>query len=161
MEVPAAQAPDSRAPGNTAQDPALPLGQVELPRGPGQRRCSCHGAPQPCRSAPTALRSIQASADWETVVVTVGADSSTGDLATTSVVVPPGVTWMERGCQGTGVSQDKQLPLSHAPGRGWGSSPRSTYLRISTAGPSPRRPAGRTGEQQVLNRAALESSRGS
>ena len=36
--------------------------------------------------------SIKASADWETVVVTVGADSRGGNLAAASVVVPPCVT---------------------------------------------------------------------
>ena len=70
-------------------------------------------------------------------------------------------SWEGWGRKGTGASQDKQLPLSRAPGRGRGSSPRCTHLRISTAGPSPRRPAGRTGDEQVLDWAALESSRGS
>ena len=75
--------------------------------------------------------------DWETVVVTGGADSRAGGLLAASVVVPPGVTLClgEAGSQGTGASQDKQLPRSHAPGRGRGSSPRCTHLRIITARP--------------------------
>ena len=37
-------------------------------------------------------QSIQAPADWETVVVTAGADSRAGELATATIVVPPDVT---------------------------------------------------------------------
>ena len=48
------------------------------------------GAPKLCRSVPH-TRSIQASVDWETVIVIVEADSRAGELATTSVADPLGV----------------------------------------------------------------------
>ena len=116
-----------------------------------------------CRSGPPLPWEHPDLCGLGAAVVTAGADSRAGELATASGVVPPGVTLCLGGAgpQGTGVSHDKQLPLSRAPGRGWGISPRCTHLRVSTAGPSPRRPAGRTGEEQVLEPAALESFRGS
>ena len=43
-------------------------------------------------SAPTPAQEHQASVDWETVVVTVGADSRAGELAAASGIIPPGVT---------------------------------------------------------------------
>ena len=93
------------------------------------------------------------------MVVTVGADSRAGELTAVSVVVPPGVTLCleGRGQQGTGASRDKQHPLNRAPGRGQGSSPRCMHLRIRTAGPSSRRPTGRTEEEQVLDRASWKA----
>lgn len=68
-----------------------------------------------------------------TKLMTVGAESRAPELATATVVVPHG------------VSQDKQLLLSHARGRGLSSSPRCTHLGISKAGHSPRRPEDRNG----------------
>ena len=72
-------------------------------------------------------------------VVTVGADSRAGELAATSVVVPPCVTLCleEAGCQGAEASRGKQLPLSPAPGGGRGISPRCIHLRVSIASPPP------------------------
>ena len=51
------------------------------------------GAPNLCKSVqPHQPGSAQASTDWRTMVVTVGADSRAGDLAAISVVVHPCVT---------------------------------------------------------------------
>ena len=63
--------------------------------------------------------------------------------------------WERWGHQGIKASQDKKLTLSQAPGRGWGISalahiPENQHIR---------RPAGRTGEEQVHDQAALESPR--
>ena len=72
------------------------------------------------------LWSIQAPADWETVVVTVGADSRAGELAATTAVLPC-VTFLVAGNeqvhQGAGASQDKQLPQNPASGRGGAAPP--------------------------------------
>ena len=48
--------------------------------------------PQAVQISNSHPQSIQASVDWETVVVTTGADTRAGELAATSVVVPSGVT---------------------------------------------------------------------
>ena len=91
---PAAQAPDSREPGHTAQDPALPPGKAEVGRAQESEDSLPSGAPKLCRSAHLAREHPGQCGleDWETVVVTGGADSRAGELAATSVVVPPGVT---------------------------------------------------------------------
>ena len=86
------QAPEPRVPGDTAQDPALPPGQAETGRtqgskvapAPKQNRAVQIGAPRPW--------SIQAPMEWETALVTAGADSRAGELATATVVGPPGIT---------------------------------------------------------------------
>ena len=118
------QAPDPRVPGDTAQNPVLPLGQAEA----GKTQSS---KDTPATQRPGALqisarpRRIQAPADWETVVVTAGAESRAGELAAITVVVPPDVTLClgESSSQGTEASQDKQLPQSCAPGMERGISP--------------------------------------
>ena len=58
----------------------------------GQQGRSCHLAPLSCADHhPPTPQSIQAPADWETAVVTAGADYRAGELAT-ATVVPTGVT---------------------------------------------------------------------
>ena len=92
--IPAAGAPVPRVRGDTTQDPALPHPQGRRRQG-GHRAARMFlppGTPKLCRSAPPAPGSIQASADWETVVVIVGTDSRAGELAAASGVAPPGVT---------------------------------------------------------------------
>ena len=73
---------DPRAQGNrdTAQEPVLPLGQVEAGRTQDSKDAPALGDPELCRSAPPAPQSIQAPADWETAIVTAGADSRAGEL---------------------------------------------------------------------------------
>ena len=88
--IPAAQALDYRAPGDTAQDPALVLEQVEAGRPQDSEDSAASGRPQAVQiSAPHHPRGIQDSADWETAVVTVGVDSRAGEMAAASGVVPP------------------------------------------------------------------------
>ena len=88
--IPVVQAPEPRAPGDTAQHPALPRDRQRRGGHGTARTLLPLGTPELCRSAPPTPRSTQASADWETVVVTAGADSRAGELAAT--VVPPCVT---------------------------------------------------------------------
>ena len=151
--IPAAQAPDPRAPGDTAQDAALPLGKGRGGEGTGEQGFSSRRVPPSWadKHPPTlgASRPV-----WETAVVTAGANSGAGRLDAASVVVPPGVTL----CLGSipGIPTREQGPHRIK-------SPHCelcTHLRISTADPSPRRPAVRTGEEQVLSWATLRGSRG-
>ena len=118
--IPAAQTPEPRTPGNTAQDPALPLGQAEAGRtqdsedAPATRGAalSCAGQHPPPLEHP-GLCGLGAVGD------TAGADSRAGELAATRLVVPPSVTCLGQSrLPGNRASQDKQLPLSRAPGRG-------------------------------------------
>ena len=88
--IPAAQTLDARAPGDSAQDPALPSGQVEAGRAQDSEDAPVSRHPKLCRSR--CPQSIQASAAGETVVVTAGADSRAGRLAAASHIVPPCVT---------------------------------------------------------------------
>ena len=90
-EIPVTQTPDPRALGATAQDPALVLGQAEDGRVQDSEDAPATGCPQAVQISASRPRSIQGSVDWETVVVTAGADSRAGELAAASVVVPPGV----------------------------------------------------------------------
>ena len=112
-------------------------------------------APKLCRSVhPCCLRSIQARGYWETMVVTAGADSRAVDMAAASVVVPPCVTLCLRevGQPGNRGLMGSTAPTEPGISRGQGSSPRCTHLRLSTAHPSPRRPAGRTGGSKFLTK---------
>ena len=79
--IPEAQALDTWALGDIAQDPASPRTGGDR-EGPGQR-----GRSRLCRSV-SSPRSIQASPDWETVVVTAGTDSEAGELSAATVVSP-------------------------------------------------------------------------
>ena len=120
----------------TQRGSCAPPGAGRSGEGPGQRGGSCHrrpravqiGVPAPEHPGPCGLGAA---------VVTAGADSRAGELASTSGVAPPGVTLClgEAGRQGTRASWGKQLPLSRAPGRGQGSSPRCTHLRAQQAPP--------------------------
>ena len=113
------------------------------------------GGPELCRwvaPPPGASRPLQT----ESSIVPAGADSRAPELAAATVAVPPGASQDKQRPLGLTVTspdkQDKQLPLSLALGRGQSSSPRCTHLGISTAGPSHRRPARRTGEKRVLTK---------
>ena len=144
---------EPRVLGDTSQDPALPPKQAEVKECIGQQGHSCCQAPPICADQRPRPQSIEASVDWETAVVTAGADSRAGDLATALLLfllVSP-CAWEDWGCQGTEASQGKQLPLSCVPARGRGSSSRCAHLKINRAGPSHRRPAGSTGIEQVLD----------
>ena len=89
--IPGVQALEPKALGNTAQDLVLPPGQVEAGRTQGSKDTPATGIPELCRAAPP-IGSIQAPADWETAVVTAGADSRAGELTAATVVVPSAVT---------------------------------------------------------------------
>ena len=71
------------------------------------------GTPKLCRSAPPAPGSIQASVDWETVVVTAGADSRAGRLAAASVVIPAGETLCLRLSRATREQGPHRINSSH------------------------------------------------
>ena len=156
--IPAAQAPEPRAPGNTAPDPAPPPRQAGAGRAQDSEDAPVPGAPSCAGQGPPPQNHL---GQWGlgAGVVTVGVDSRAGDLAAVSVV-PPGVTWCFQrwGHQGLEASSHG-VNSSHefAPGRGQGSSPRCTHLIISTAGPSHRRPTGRTGNSKFWAK-TLESS---
>ena len=152
--IPAAQGPGSQGAGQTK------LAILHYPRtgrggeSTGRRGLSCY-CPQAVQiSVPTLPWEHLGQCGLGAVVVTVGADSRAGELGAATVVAPPGVSQGKLPLSLKVASQDKQLLLSCAPGRGLSSSPRCTHLRISTAGPSPRSPAGRTEEEQVLDPAA-------
>ena len=102
------------------------------------------GAPAPEHPGPSGLG---------TEGVTAEADSRAGELAAATVVVPPvsSCTWEEQGRQGTEASRGA--------GQGAGQLPQVLTPERQHSSPSPRRPAGRTGEEKVLDGAALESSR--
>ena len=111
----------------TAQDLVLHPGQAEAGRAQDSKDAPASGCPKLSRSAghaPGASRPLRT----ESSLVTAGADFRAGELATTTVAVPPG------------ASQDKQPPLSltvtsldkqlkhlsliPTPGRGLSSSPK-------------------------------------
>ena len=94
-------------------------------------------------------------------MVTAGADSRAGELATATVVLPDVTLCLgEVGPPGNKGLTGQTAPLSLAPSGGWGSSPRCTHLRTSTAAPPPEGQL-EGWEEQVLDQAVLESSRGS
>ena len=64
--IPAAQAPDLRALGDTAQDPALPLAQGEAERAQDSEDAPAARCPQAVQVSASHPGNIQASADWET-----------------------------------------------------------------------------------------------
>ena len=136
----------ARSPGDQGTQPRI-RGSPRTGRGwedTGQPGHSCSQAQSCADRAPTPEHPVPCALG--AAVVTVGADSRSGQLAAATVVVPPGVTLylgLSRGLTGL------RIPLNCRPGRGLGSSPRCTHLRISTAGLSPRRPAGRTGENST------------
>ena len=147
---PSGTGPNPRAPGDTAQDPVLPLGQAEARRTQDSEDAPAAGRPELCRSAPPTPGASRPLQTLQELLRELPLELESWSLPLLLFLPVPPCAWDERGHQGTGASHDNQLPLSHTPGRGQGSSPRCTHLRISTAGPSPRRPAGRTGEEQVL-----------
>ena len=61
--IPAAQALDPRAPGDTAQDPMIPPGQAEAGRAQDREDSLSLGSPKLCRSMPPVPESIQASVE--------------------------------------------------------------------------------------------------
>ena len=116
-----------RTPGcwGTQQGSGDPLGTCGGREDTGPRGRSCRGAPPSCAGQCPPCPQHPGSHGLGSAGVTAGADSRAEELATASVIVPPLchiVPGMERGHQGAWVSQDKQLPGSHAPGRGRGSS---------------------------------------
>ena len=113
------------------------------------------GAPKLCRSAPPLA--------WEHLGQCRLGDcgSYCGELTPELETWPPPV-WLfllvspcasqRQGHQGMGASWGKQLPLSLAPSRGWGSSPRCTHLRISTANPPPEDQLEGQGKSKLLTK---------
>ena len=152
--------PGPQASGGHSRDPALPR---DGPRrgGPRTARTLLLRRPDLCRSAPPP-REHPGPCGLGAAVVTAGADSRAGETwpppVGLSLLVSP-CAWERRGCQGTGASPGQQLPLSPTPGRGAGQRP-GAHTCESAQQPLPRRPAGRSGQEQV-HRAALESSRAS
>ena len=116
--------PRSPGAGDTAQDPALPSDRPGGGQeGTGQQELSCpQGAPSCADQRRTG--SIQASAD-QSCGRYCGSRLQgwrAGHHHCCSSLCHP-VPGTERGRQGAGASQDKQPPLSRAPGRGRGISP--------------------------------------
>ena len=123
----AAEVSEPRAPEDTAEDPVLPQGQAQAWKTQGSKDAPADGQPRDVQVHAIRLRGIQTSTDWETSVVTAGADSRDGDMAAATVFwswchLEPGT---EQGHQGAGASKDKQLPMSRAPGRAWAPPPGS------------------------------------
>ena len=111
---PRAQGAGGHSPGSGA-----PPGQAEAGRTQDSQVAPAPGRPELYRSAGPPLEH-PGPCTLGAAVVTAGADSRAAQLAAPTVVVPPGVTLylgLSRGLT------DKQLPLSHTPGRGLGSSP--------------------------------------
>ena len=107
--------------------------------GTGQRELSCHWVQHRlCRSVylrlpPGAPRPVCTGRLW---LVT------SRELTSELEIWPPPLfsfcfvspcAWERQGLEGTKASQNKQLRLSPAPGKGWGIPPRHRHLRISTA----------------------------
>ena len=90
--IPTAQVSDPRVPGDTDQFTSLPHGQAEDGRTQDSKDTPAAGCAQAVQISALQPQSIQASAEWETVVVTARADSRAGELSTTIAVVPSGVT---------------------------------------------------------------------
>ena len=85
--IPVAQALEPRVPGDTAQDPALPLGQVEAGKAQDSEDTPAAGLHQAVQISDPCTWRIQANADGETEVVTAGTDySRAAELAATSLV---------------------------------------------------------------------------
>ena len=147
--IPAAQAPDPRGVSGHSRHPALLLGQAEEGRAQDSEKSPGARCPQAVQVSAPLRGSIKAvllgdygSYCWE---LTLGLENR--PLPVLFFLLVSLCAWEGQGRQGTETSRGEQLPLNPAPGRGWGISPRYTHLRISIAGPSPRRPAGRTGEK--------------
>ena len=97
-----------------SMESGLPLGQAEA----GEPRTAKTLLPQAEQSsgpAPRSLKALQARC----FRVPVGGESRFPELATTTVVVPPGAT------------RGKQPPLSPVPDRGQSRSPKCQHLKIS------------------------------
>ena len=86
------QAMGPRAPGDTAQDPVLPLGTGGGRKSTGQRGSSWGQEPPSCAGQRPCSREHPGQCRLGAAVVTVGADPSAGELASNSGVVPRGVT---------------------------------------------------------------------
>ena len=117
---------------------------MENPPGPGHLQAVRFSTPEPAGS-------IQASVDWELrellPALTPGLESWPPPVGLLLLVKP--CAWEGPGFQGTQASWDKQCPLSpHL--AGVGQLPQVHTLRISTAGPSPRRPEERQGKSTFL-----------
>ena len=134
----------------TQPPPCGPPGQAEAGRARDSEDAPAAGRPQLCRSVRTG------SYRWLLGELTPGLETWPPTVVLFLLCHP---------VPGSGGSPgDRGLTGSTAltePNMGWGQLPRCTHLRVRTAGSSPRRPAGRTGEGQVLNPAVLERSRGS
>ena len=105
---------------------------------PGARRGAPGGpstAPHSCRRAPAQTQSSQAGVDRSLRLALAGLPASAGHSVSASRAGAG--PWGRRG------SREKMLTWGRAPGRGRASQPRHRHLRISAAGPSPRRTAGR------------------
>ena len=102
--IPAAQALDPRAPGDTVHDLALPPGQAKVERAQDREGTG--------RSVPL-TREYQASVDRETALVTGGADSRAGDPAVASAFVPTGVTLCLGRSRATREQEPKGVNRSH------------------------------------------------
>ena len=86
--ISAAQAREPRAPGDKAQDLAIPLGNQGR-EDTGQRGRSCHRAHLSCAGQCHQHPVLPGSCGLGTAGLNVGADFRIGELTTASVVVPP------------------------------------------------------------------------
>ena len=89
--ISAAQAREPRAPGDKAQDLAIPLGNQGR-EDTGQRGRSCHRAHLSCAGQCRQHVALPGSRGLGAAGLNVGADFWVGELTTASVVVPPYVT---------------------------------------------------------------------
>ena len=104
--ISAAQAREPRAPGDKAQDLAIPLGN----RGredTGQRGRSCHRAHLSCAGQCHQHPVLPGSCGLGTAGLNVGADFRIGELAAASVVVPP-----KSPCAWVGVGRPGNMGLT-------------------------------------------------
>ena len=89
--IPAAQALEPCVPGHTAQDPVLPLGQVEAGRTQDSKDAPAAGRPSRADQRPPPPEHL-GQCRLVAAGVTARADSSAGELAAASGIVPSGVT---------------------------------------------------------------------
>ena len=139
---------------DTAQNPVLPLGQVEAGRAQDSKDSPAARCPQavqistPAPEAPGPVWTGRCSSNYGKP--TPGLETWPPPVVVLLLLSP--CAWEGWGRQGTGATWRQQ---------GAGQHPQVHTPENQHSSPCPRRPAGRTGEEQVLDQAALESSRGS
>ena len=111
--IPVVQAPDPRVLGDTAQDSALPPGQVEVGRVQDSEDTSAARRPQALQISTLQPWEHPGQCRLRAVVVTAGADSSPRELAAASGAVPLGVTLCLRWSRATREKRPHGVNSSH------------------------------------------------